>query len=129
MARQFHFLSSLAVTESEAHMKKLAFLFFAVVFWSGCASTDIKNELKQPGEVINSDMPQGHLEEFDPEQSQKRVNEMLLLQRRIQDINSEISRLIEYHHNQIDKLIDEKDILSKKLNELYNLEKEYQGLK
>ena len=110
-------------------MKKLAFLFFAVVFWGGCASTDIKNELKQPEEAINSDMPQGHLEEFDPEQSQKRVNEMLLLQRRIQDINSEISRLIEYHHNQIDKLIDEKDILSKKLNELYNLEKEYQGLK
>ena len=111
-------------------MKKLLFLFVALFFGGGCATTPINNETAQQQEKnTRKDTPQEQLQENSPEQSQERVNEMLILQKKIQDINSEISRLIEYHHNEIEKLKDEKEPLSKKLNELYNLEKQYQGLK
>ena len=111
-------------------MKKPAILYAVVFFLGGCGAADINIEPKeQQTEAVESGIPQERQAEFDQEQSQKRVNEMLVLQKQIQDINAEISLLIEYHHNQIDTLIDEREFLSKKLNELYNQEKEYQGLK
>jgi hypothetical protein len=65
----------------------------------------------------------------DQEQSEMRVSEMLKLQKRIQDIKSEKSSLIQYYHETMNKLTSESEELEKKLNELYEIEQKYKSKK
>ena len=114
--------------KSETSMKKLVFIlsFFCII--SGCATGDKKNDSGQLYEKIPEvSEQQGEIPGTEPEQSQERIVEMNELQKKIQDIDSEISSMIKYHHEEIDKLQSEKEILVNKLNELYEIEKEYQS--
>jgi uncharacterized coiled-coil DUF342 family protein len=133
-------------------MKKLAFMLLFFFIISGCATGDKKNDSgqvyeknpeasEQQGEIPGTEPEQSQekaaeaierqdqIQEIDPEQSQKRIIEMNELQKKIQDIDSEISSMIKYHHEEIDKLQSEKETLANKLNELYEIEKEYQRKK
>jgi hypothetical protein len=78
---------------------------------------------KVPEEIT----PQEQVKKNEPEQSQDRINEMIELQKKIQDIDSEISRLIKLRHDEIEKLKTEREILEGRLNELYEIEKELQS--
>jgi TolA-binding protein len=105
-------------------------LFLLLVLLSGCVPANKKTESKQlQADIAEMASPQKQVEAAGPEQSTKRINEMLDLQKQIQDINSEVSRLIENHHKEIDKLTSERALLRSKLVELYKIEKKHQGQK
>lgn len=109
-------------------MKRQILWLVFFIFLGGCISGNKKNESGQlEADKIEVVGPQKQVEVVTPAQSQKRLDEMLALQKQIQDINSEISRLIEYHHNEIDRLKTEKDSLRSKLDALYKIEKELQS--
>lgn len=126
-------------------MRKIILFMFILIFFSACVLKNIatgqteskiteiiesqnqtqKTELEQPKTRIDEfTKPQMETEYTDQEQSEMRVSEMVKLQKRIQDIKSEISSLIQYYHETMNKLTSESEELEKKLNELYEIEKE-----
>jgi len=73
--------------------------------------------------------PQVEAKFIDPEQSEMRISEMTKLQKQIQDIDSELSILIQSYRENMSKLKSEREVLEKKLNALYEIEKEVQSEK